>query len=620
MSRCHKALAVLRTWPAIQSPGLILALVLMLSPAAVPMGGLAVSAATPVVNAGPDKVLAFPAKDLTLFGHAVDPENEPLTVQWTLTSGPAPVTFSASGALTTTVTFTAIGTYIFQLAGTDGTSTTANTVQITVNPASSQTAFYVDPTFTGVGNGTAQAPWRWFEDGNPHQTAQWDAINRALASNDVIIYFSARQAVSDAAEQITGAVRVMRTDNSTHRLTLDGMSKYNANDASPSWTDYAGQHRMRLQMTRGCCFSIGWDNDVQQDYITMRGFEVTGSGARIRWGGSYSVLEYIWSHDVTTLGATVQFNAAVSDYPVCKDFGKAHDITVRNNLIERTIGEAIYMAGTYLLTEDGGCPFYGNTHSDILIEGNTIRHAGYYGEQGDGIDLKAGLMNVTVRNNVIQNMQSPDEGGDGIVSLGVFTPVPTNYLFEGNRISGGMGSGMTLLAQSSSVIRNNLIYRNAGSGISLTDAAAFINTAVRIYNNTIYGNAVGVRIGAANGVTLRNNLVFNNGSGGDSWGSSNISSDYNLFAPGPAGFPEGVHSIVIPQTSGITVDPAQGDFRLAPQSPAIDKGADLSTVGFASTFDGLFRPQGIAWDIGAYELGPGQSALPKNLRVMGGNH
>jgi len=33
----------------------------------------------------------------------------------------------------------------------------------------------------------------------------------------------------------------------------------------------------------------------------MRGFEVTGSGARITWGGSHTVLENIWSHDVTTL-------------------------------------------------------------------------------------------------------------------------------------------------------------------------------------------------------------------------------------------------------------------------------------------------------------------------------
>src|SRR5439155_8487692 len=87
----------------------------------------------PVVDAGPARVIAFPAKDLTLFGHATDPNNDPLTVQWTLTSGPAPVGFSAPWALATTVSFTATGTYTFQLAASDGTSTVTSSTTVTVN-------------------------------------------------------------------------------------------------------------------------------------------------------------------------------------------------------------------------------------------------------------------------------------------------------------------------------------------------------------------------------------------------------------------------------------------------------------------------------------------------------
>ena len=76
------------------------------------------------MNAGPNKILALPAKDLTLLGYTTDPENNPLTVLWTLASGPAAVSFSAPTALTTTVTFTAAGTYTFQLTiSSDGTST-----------------------------------------------------------------------------------------------------------------------------------------------------------------------------------------------------------------------------------------------------------------------------------------------------------------------------------------------------------------------------------------------------------------------------------------------------------------------------------------------------------------
>ena len=50
--------------------------------------------------------------------------------------------------------------------------------------------------------------------------------------------------------------------------------------------------------------SAGWDDDHQRDYVTLRGFEVTGPGARIRWGGNYTYLEYLLVHDVTTTADT----------------------------------------------------------------------------------------------------------------------------------------------------------------------------------------------------------------------------------------------------------------------------------------------------------------------------
>jgi hypothetical protein len=575
----------------------------------------------PSVDAGAAATLAFPAKDLTLFGHVMDPEDDPLVVTWTLASGPAAVGFSAPHAPTTTVTFTTTGMYLIDLAVSDGTSTVTSRRQVTVKPASSQTAFYVDPTVRGQGDGTAEAPWRSFEDGNPRQTAQWNAINRALATNDVIIYFSARQAGSDVAEEIRGAVRVLRTDKSNHRLTLDGMSKSNTNDSTPAWVDYTGPHKMRLRMTRGCCFSVGWDDDVPRDYITIRGFEVTGSGARVFWGGSHSVLEYMWVHDITTLGATVQFTAAVSEYPDCQDLGKRHAITLRKNLIERGIGEGIYLSGNYLLKKDGGCPSYGNTHSDILIEGNTIRDAGIHGEQGDGIDLKAGLTNVTVRDNLIVSTHdaSGDDGGNGIVTLGTFASARTDYLLERNRILNVVGSGMELGNLHGAVIRNNIIANSAADGIHLSGETGFTNDTVQFYNNTIYGNrGSGIDITYATGtITLRNNLVIGNGSGGDAWEiGSPISSDYNLWAPSMASYAEGTHSLVHASSTGIMVNPAGGDFSLTSTSPARGKGVNLSstdnlaagTTWFNNDFGDTLRAPGTAWDIGAYVFGNGQPA------------
>jgi hypothetical protein len=600
--------------------------------------------AAPTVDAGPTKVLIFPAKDLTLFGHAT---GSPQVVQWTQVSGPAPVQFSAPWALTTTVSFTATGSYVFQLSATDGTGTATANVAVTVNPDSSQTAFYVDPAYTGATQtGAPTTPWTSLLEGDADFSAKWNAINGALATNDVIIYFSARQAASDTSEQFVpphgttlfinrgcrGGTASCTSGDTTvpHRLTLDGMSLYNTNDAAPNWAPNTGTHKFKIDCSNGCgSMSIGWGDDNQRDYVTIRGFEVTGAAARIRWGGNYSYLEYMWVHDVTNLGAEVQFNAAVSDYPACIDLGKDHDITVRNNLIERGVDEGLYIAGTYNYPIYGGCPSYGNTHSDILIENNTIRDPGANGGEGDGIDLKMGLMNVTVRNNVILNPHNAAEGG-GINSPGVFPPAKTNYLFEGNRISGGISDstrysgGLTLGGQNGTVIRNNVIFNTTGgAGINMAGDPTFPNNAIEIYNNTVYGNAEGVGFGETHGVKLRNNLIFGNAAALqiDGYNSDGIDSDYNLLVPTASGFTEGSHSLVQSVTSGIVVNAGGGDFQLVSGSPAIGRGVSLSATGFANDIAGLTRPQSAAWDIGAYQYapaGPGDGGNGNQVSVKSG--
>src|SRR5262245_60519592 len=208
----------------------------------------------PVVDAGPANTIAFPAKDLTLFGHATDPDNDPLVIRWTQTGGPATATFSAPWALTTTVTFTTTGIYTFQLSANDGTDTVTQTVTVTVLSAASQTAFYLDPTYTGsTQNGSAANPWK------TPSSINWTTVNSALATRPVIIYFSARQAGSDISETVATAIEVNRSNTSTNRLTLDGMSKYNTNDSVPNWVDYTGTNKFHITSGVGSSLGLGWD-------------------------------------------------------------------------------------------------------------------------------------------------------------------------------------------------------------------------------------------------------------------------------------------------------------------------------------------------------------------------
>src|SRR5438270_2666154 len=76
------------------------------------------------------------------------------------------------------------------------------------------TCFYVDPDFMGAArNGSESTPWKSLYD-----SSAWSAINAALSSNPVAIFFSARNAGTDTSQLSTDALELNRTDGSSHRL------------------------------------------------------------------------------------------------------------------------------------------------------------------------------------------------------------------------------------------------------------------------------------------------------------------------------------------------------------------------------------------------------------------
>ena len=591
------------------------------------LSGSIALAAAPTVSAGSPKTIALPAKDVTLFGRATDPEGDDLVVTWT-GSGPGSVSLSAPWALTTSVSFSQPGSYSFRLTVSDGGNVVTSDTTVQVLAAESQTAFYVDPTYTGTeSDGSASRPWKSLATDYPTD-ARWTAINNALASNNVIVYFSARRAGSDASEVETKSVNIFRTNQSTNRLTLDGMSKYNANDAAPSWVANTGSTLFHIAITSGP-MSIGVqtvNTSYPMHYTTVRGFELSGASGRALIAGNATVFEYNHVHDVTAVGATVQFQAAVRDYPVCTAlFGNLRDITFRSNLIERGEGESLYIAGTYTRERDGGCPAWGNTHSDILIEGNTIGEAGNNGGEHDGIDLKAGLVNVTVRANLISNRPA---GARAIVTLGLFYSPGTccigNYLIEGNLFRGNAAESVLLQKQNGAVVRNNVSDRGGWMATSGDDNTGYwISEKVSFYNNTLYSG--GIVTYYVNRVSIMNNILLSMSSYPSIQGNStgtNATEDYNLFDVDPAQMVSGGHSLRV-SSSGLFANVSAGDLQLSSSSAARSRGANLSRTGFAIDFGTNARQTGSAWDVGAFTYGgsstastPGGPSPPPNVRIV----
>ncbi len=213
--------------------------------------------------------------------------------------------------------------------------------------------------------------------------------------------------------------------------------------------------------------------------------------------------------------------------------------------------------------------------------------------------------------------------GDGIIS---FATVEKNTVWE-NGVGGG--SGINCDGVSDSIIRNNLLYNNRASGISLyaIDGAEG-SSRNRVYNNTIVMPSNGrwcINIPASTegqsnpaGNKIKNNILYNLHSFRGaittySNSASGFESDYNTviarFSVDDGdtainlsqwqAFGYDQHSTVATPAQ-LFIDSAALNFHLKTGSPAIDFGTALAEV--TDDIDGIARPQGARHDAGCYEV------------------
>lgn len=290
----------------------------------------------------------------------------------------------------------------------------------------------------------------------------------------------------------------------------------------------------------------------------------------------------------------------------------------------------------------------GGHEESISIAGTTnfevsyneiYRDSAYPAQFGDlAIDCKDGSRFGTVHHNYIHDYLS-DTGAGGIYvdaweHLTGNIDIYSNYLKNssvGIDISSERG-GTTENVR----IFNNVIYNMNASGITITQRPPPYDYGIRrnieIYNNTIYkvrfNGGAGIYITAKDisNIVVRNNVVYMNNYNGSITAASSallpyIKANNNLvYGPkycsqaypncveisnNPAGYPD--------IYGNVTADPmfinlTTPDLHLQSTSPAINFGVLVSWI--TTDFDGKTRPQGSAFDAGAYEYSA--NVIPTN--------
>jgi len=169
---------------------------------------------------------------------------------------------------------------------------------------------------------------------------------------------------------------------------------------------------------------------------------------------------------------------------------------------------------------------------------------------------------------------------------------------SGLKITADSSTSNLLIMSGSNFVAKNLILEASMNGMWLYNM-----TNSFVYNSVFFAKQgdYGLYIYSGSNDTFKNNIFVDNPRGVVVVSSPGSTGDYNLFynnATNYTGISAGAHDVL---SDPLFVGSSIGDYHIAASSSAKNAGVDLTVSGVTTDIVGVSRPQGSAFDIGAYE-------------------
>lgn len=291
--------------------------------------------------------------------------------------------------------------------------------------------------------------------------------------------------------------------------------------------------------------------------------------------------------------------------PTCEPATWRGNFTLRNanlhhNKVSNTGCEGFYIGNSHYDTNlSKSCNGSTITVKEHDLDGIQVAYNKLENIGNDGIQI-GGAKNANVHHNTVYNAGTKGNvyHGNGVqINPGTSESVISDNIIDTSKEYGIFDNG------GGNTYYNNIVANAAQGGFLLQDVAPnWAKAGFRLFNNTIVNcRDFGLLMFSehTDATQFSNNIIvgpsqsnyvfinFNNASKNKFIDTNNIKT-------------QDINSLKFVNASG-------KDYRLTQSSPAVDAGVDRRSFGVTKDLEGKARPQGNAFDIGAYEFASGSS-------------